>query len=92
MASPSRRGALQQRAVLALLLCAAPEPVSRDQLIAELWGERPPAEAAHAVQVYESGLRKALRVVVGGWRCALLGRRPCSTSSLSGSTPGPSSG
>ena len=54
-------GSAQQRAVLALLLVHAPEPVSRDRLIDELWGERPPASAAHAVQVYVSGIRKALR-------------------------------
>ena len=54
-------GSVQQRAVLALLLVRAPEPVSRDRLIDELWGERPPATAAHAVQVYVSGIRKALR-------------------------------
>ena len=54
-------GSVQQRAVLALLLVRAPEPISRDRLIDELWGERPPASAAHAVQVYASGIRKALR-------------------------------
>src|SRR5690242_18572779 len=45
-------GSAQQRAVLALLLIRAPEPVSRDRLVDELWGERPPATAAHAVQVH----------------------------------------
>ena len=54
-------GPRQQQAVLALLLLQAPEPVSRDRLIDELWGERPPASAAHAIQVYVSGLRKLLR-------------------------------
>ena len=54
-------GSAQQRAVLGLLLVRAPEPVSRDRLIDELWGERPPASAAHAVQVYVSGIRKVLR-------------------------------
>ncbi|MGH2885043.1 MAG: AfsR/SARP family transcriptional regulator, partial [Solirubrobacteraceae bacterium] len=54
-------GSLQQRAVLALLLIQVGEPVSRDRLVDELWGERPPASAGHAVQVYVSGIRKALR-------------------------------
>jgi DNA-binding SARP family transcriptional activator len=54
-------GSVQQRAVLALLVVYAPEPVSRDRLIDELWGERPPASAPHALQVYASGIRKALR-------------------------------
>jgi class 3 adenylate cyclase/DNA-binding SARP family transcriptional activator len=55
-------GSAQQRAVLALLILHAPEPVSLDRLIDELWGERPPATAQHAVQVYVSGIRKLLRV------------------------------
>jgi predicted ATPase/class 3 adenylate cyclase/DNA-binding winged helix-turn-helix (wHTH) protein len=59
-------GSAQQRAVLALLLIGAPEPVSRDRLVDELWGERPPATAQHAVQVYVSGIRKILRAGGGG--------------------------
>jgi DNA-binding SARP family transcriptional activator len=60
------RGALllgggHQRLVLALLLVRAPGPLSLDRLIDELWGERPPATAQHAVQVYVSALRKVLR-------------------------------
>ena len=58
-------GSAQQRAVLALLLIGAPEPVSVDRLVDELWGERPPASAQHAVQVYVSGIRKILRAVDG---------------------------
>jgi predicted ATPase/DNA-binding SARP family transcriptional activator len=53
-------GSAQQRAVLALLILHAPEPVSLDRLIDELWGERPPATAQHAVHVYVSAIRKAL--------------------------------
>jgi DNA-binding SARP family transcriptional activator len=54
-----------QRAVLALLVVDAPEPVSVDRLIDELWGERPPASAQHAVQVYVSAIRKLLRTSGG---------------------------
>ncbi len=54
-------GGAQQRAVLALLVIEAPDPVSVDRLVDELWGERPPASAQHTVQVYVSGLRKLLR-------------------------------
>ena len=54
-------GRAQQRAVLALLLIRTPQPVSRDRLIDEVWGERPPATAPHAVQVYVSAIRKLLR-------------------------------
>ena len=57
----ARLGGLRQRAVLALLLMRAPEAVSRDRLVDELWGEGPPASAEHAVQVYVSGIRKVLR-------------------------------
>ncbi len=53
------RGA-KQRALLTLLLLHANEVLSRDRLIDELWGERPPATAAKALQVYVSQLRKLL--------------------------------
>lgn len=43
----------------------APEPVSLDRVIDELWGERPPATAQHAVQVYVSAIRKLLRAAGG---------------------------
>jgi hypothetical protein len=33
----------RQRALLAVLLLRAGEPVSRERVIADLWGERPPA-------------------------------------------------
>ncbi len=59
-------GGAQQRAVLALLVIAAPESVSRDRLVDELWGERPPASAGHAIQVYVSSIRKVLREGGGG--------------------------
>src|ERR1700733_10086446 len=58
---PVTLGSVQQRAVLAVLLVHAPEAVSVDRLIDELWGERPPATAAHAVQVHVSAIRKTLR-------------------------------
>jgi class 3 adenylate cyclase len=54
-------GSGHQRLVLALLVLRAPEPISLDRLIDELWGERPPATAQHAVQVYVSAIRKLLR-------------------------------
>jgi DNA-binding SARP family transcriptional activator len=50
----------RQRALLALLLLRAGEPVSRDRLIAGLWGERPPAGAVKTVQAVVSRLRRAL--------------------------------
>src|SRR5690349_4214171 len=53
-------GSAQQRAVLALLVIHAGEPLSQDRLLDELWGERPPPTALHAVQVHISRLRKVL--------------------------------
>ena len=52
--------AAKQRAVLAVLLLHANEPVSTEMLVDALWGERPPSTAANAVRVYLSELRKAL--------------------------------
>jgi DNA-binding SARP family transcriptional activator/class 3 adenylate cyclase/tetratricopeptide (TPR) repeat protein len=63
---PVALGSVQQRAVLAALLVHAPEVVSVDRLIDELWGERPPATAAHAVQVHVSAIRKTLRTAGAG--------------------------
>ena len=53
-------GGGKQRALLAVLLLHANETLSADRVIDELWGERPPATAAKALQVHVSNLRKAL--------------------------------
>jgi DNA-binding SARP family transcriptional activator len=53
-------GGAKQRALLAVLLLHAGEVVSAERLVDELWGEEPPASAAHTVQVFVSRLRKAL--------------------------------
>jgi DNA-binding SARP family transcriptional activator len=58
-------GGAKQRGLLAILLLHANEVVSADRLIDELWGDDPPATAAHTVQVYVSNLRKALRQAAG---------------------------
>ena len=47
------------RALLAVLL-AADGPLSRDRLIDELWGERPPGSAVSMLHVYLSQLRGVL--------------------------------
>ncbi|MDQ3875236.1 MAG: AfsR/SARP family transcriptional regulator, partial [Actinomycetota bacterium] len=54
-------GGGKQRAVLAILLLHANQPVSTNRLIDELWGDEPPDTAAKAVQVYVSQLRKVLQ-------------------------------
>jgi DNA-binding SARP family transcriptional activator len=59
-------GGPKQRALLAILLLRANEPVPRDVLIHELWGERPPAGARGSVEVYVSRLRKALGAAGNG--------------------------
>jgi predicted ATPase/DNA-binding SARP family transcriptional activator len=48
------------RAVLAMLLLHADQPVSAERLAAALWGEDAPAAAVKTVQVHVSRLRKAL--------------------------------
>jgi DNA-binding SARP family transcriptional activator/ABC-type branched-subunit amino acid transport system substrate-binding protein/streptogramin lyase len=53
-------GAAKQRALLAILLLHAGEPVSTDRLVDLLWGEHPPPSALNSVHVYVSALRKAL--------------------------------
>lgn len=55
-----RVGGAKPRALLADLLLHLGRPVSVDRLVDDLWGERPPASAAHAVEVYVSQLRNAL--------------------------------
>jgi predicted ATPase/DNA-binding SARP family transcriptional activator len=53
-------GSGKQRALLAYLLLHRNKAVTRDALVDALWGDEPPASAAHAVDVYVSRLRKAL--------------------------------
>jgi DNA-binding SARP family transcriptional activator len=54
----------RQKALLAVLLLHAGEPVSRERLIADLW-ERPPDGAAKTVQAVVSRLRRALGADAG---------------------------
>src|SRR3954468_21974612 len=53
-------GGIKPRAVLAVLLLHANEPVSAERLAVALWGEDAPAGAVKTVQVHVSRLRKAL--------------------------------
>jgi DNA-binding SARP family transcriptional activator len=57
---PVALGGVKPRAVLAVLLLHANEPVSADRLAQALWGEDAPAGAVRTVQVHVSRLRKAL--------------------------------
>jgi predicted ATPase/DNA-binding SARP family transcriptional activator len=50
----------QQRRLLVVLALAGGAVVSVDQVIEALWGQDPPETAVQAVQVYVSGLRRAL--------------------------------
>jgi DNA-binding SARP family transcriptional activator len=50
----------KQRALLAVLLLHANEPVAGDLLVDALWGERPPATALTALHGHVSALRKLL--------------------------------
>ncbi len=53
-------GGRKQQAVLAALLLRAGELVPDDRLIDDVWGERPPAAAAHSLEAYVSKLRRIL--------------------------------
>jgi DNA-binding SARP family transcriptional activator/class 3 adenylate cyclase len=53
-------GAAKQRMILAALALRLGEVVSVDALIDTLWGEKPPATATKALQVYVSELRRAV--------------------------------
>ena len=53
-------GGVKPRAVLAVLLLNANEPVSAERLAQALWGDDAPAGAVKTVQVHVSRLRKAL--------------------------------
>jgi predicted ATPase/DNA-binding SARP family transcriptional activator len=57
---PVDLGRPKQRALLAALLLRAGAATPRDALVDALWGESPPASAVQSLQVYVSGLRKAL--------------------------------
>jgi predicted ATPase/DNA-binding SARP family transcriptional activator len=50
----------RQRTLLALLAFGGGVPLSRDRLIDELWGDRPPASAVSALHVHLSKLRALL--------------------------------
>ncbi len=57
---PIRVSGRKPRAVLAVLLLHANEPVSPERLALALWGEEAPSGAVSTVQVHVSRLRKAL--------------------------------
>ena len=53
----------KQQALLGIFLLHPGETLSRNRLIDELWGSRPPETAGNTLQVYVSQLRKLLRPV-----------------------------
>lgn len=53
-------GGLKQRAVLAALLLRPEKVVSDERLVDEIWGDMPPASAAHSLEAYVSRLRQVL--------------------------------
>jgi predicted ATPase/DNA-binding SARP family transcriptional activator len=66
----------QQRKLLAALALRAGQVVSVERIVDSLWGAIPPVTARAAIQVYVSGIRKALgramvRTVPGGYELAM---------------------
>src|SRR5215203_4182444 len=59
-ATPLPLGPRKQRALLARLLLDAGRTVSVERLLDDLWGDELPDTAVKMVQIYVSGLRKAL--------------------------------
>jgi DNA-binding SARP family transcriptional activator/basic membrane lipoprotein Med (substrate-binding protein (PBP1-ABC) superfamily) len=53
-------GGRKQRAVLAALLLRAGNVVPDERLVDAVWGENPPASAAHTLEAYVSRLRRVL--------------------------------
>jgi predicted ATPase/DNA-binding SARP family transcriptional activator len=68
--------AAKQKTILALLLLHRGEVVSVDRLQEALWGERPPATAATALQGYVSQLRRMLEAAEEGGSSLLVTRSP----------------
>lgn len=73
-------GGRKQRAVLAALLLRAETVVPDERLIDDVWGEHPPATAAHTLEAYVSRLRRELAAHAvtlerrgGGYRLGLGG-------------------
>src|SRR6516165_7500665 len=59
-------GGPKLRVLLVILLLRANQPVPRDVLAHELWGEQPPPGAQGSLDVYVSRLRKALGPYANG--------------------------
>ncbi|MET0493500.1 MAG: BTAD domain-containing putative transcriptional regulator [Actinoplanes sp.] len=57
---PVDLGPAKQRAVLAVLLLHAGQPVPTHQIVDAVWGEGPPENGANVVQKYVAGLRRTL--------------------------------
>ena len=54
-------GGTRERTLLALLLLSPDRVVPADRIVDEVWGERVPRDAAHALRVLVSRLRRSLR-------------------------------
>jgi DNA-binding SARP family transcriptional activator len=63
--SPLALGGRRQRALLALLLLQANDPLARERLIDEVWGAEPPATAREGLTVYVFRLRRLLDDAAG---------------------------
>ncbi|MGA5703314.1 AfsR/SARP family transcriptional regulator [Peterkaempfera bronchialis] len=60
-----RLGSAKERAVLAVLICAAESPVTVDALLERVWDGNPPPSGPDTLQSYVSRLRNRLRAAAG---------------------------
>ena len=65
-ARPLAVGPAKQKTVLALLLARANSQVSLDEIVDEVWGERPPQSATANARMYAANLRRLFAGVAGG--------------------------
>jgi DNA-binding SARP family transcriptional activator len=65
LGTPVEVTGLKRRALLATLVVRSGRTVSADRLTEELWGERPPANAANALQAHVRRLRKVIEAACG---------------------------
>ncbi|OEJ97827.1 AfsR/SARP family transcriptional regulator [Streptomyces thermolilacinus] len=74
--TPLALGPVRRQAVLAALVLRAPSLVAHRQLLADIWGTRPPGTGHQVLPSYVYALRKALDTASGGTDRSVIHSRP----------------